>query len=154
LDLSVERLPKKGSYRKRLDDAFAAMDLVSIHSLRPEAAFVFYYLTCEKLAKVMIGIERGKPGAGPKFRKIEPRESDVVNACKFVGCSATKDDIRSIFSDSDGSACRLRNQLFHDFGPTHVRQVQRAAHQLNARMMRFLKCKDHVIAYLEQSPAP
>lgn len=152
IDFSIERKPEHGSYRKRLNDAFDALERVSSEKLGPVATFVFNYLTCEKLAKVIVGIASGKPGAGEGFSRIKLRTNNIISACELLGCGLDKRDINSIFSDSDGSACRLRNKLLHDFGPTHVRQVQAAAPQLNEKMKVFLQCRHAVVKYLEQGP--
>jgi hypothetical protein len=145
MNLSIERDGDKGgTYRRRIDDAFKAMNLLAIGQFRPEAAFVFYWLTCEKIAKVMVAIEGGKPGPGRDFSKIDIRSNNVIRACEHIGCAGiiSKDDINAIFSDKAGSACRLRNKLFHDFGPTHVDHVQKAAPRLNGQMKKFLSCRD------------
>ena len=152
IDFSIERKPEHGSYRKRLNDAFDATERVSIEKLGPVAAFVFNYLTCEKLAKVMVGIASGKPGAGKDFSRITLCSNNIFTASQRLGCNLTRQHIDSIFAntDADRSACRLRNKLFHDFGPTHVRQVQGAAPHLNEKMKMFLGCRDAVVKYLEQ----
>ena len=82
LEFAVERDPKvKGSYRRRLDDAFHALELLNIATFRPEAAFVFYYLTCEKVAKVIMGIASRKPrGGGEKFKSIKIHTDTLYRA--------------------------------------------------------------------------
>ena len=96
IDRQIERLPKNGSYRKRLDDAFAAIEICSPEALPPLSAFILYYLTCEKLAKVVLGIKRGKPGAGDEFNNIKVRSSEIIEACRFIGLRIPSSELYQI----------------------------------------------------------
>lgn len=148
-NFEIERNPKsKGSYRRRLDDAFVALDCLKVDSFRPEAAFIFYYLACEKVAKVMIGISRRKPALS-YFKKINVRVSDLTIASKFLSCGISKGDIEAIFSDIPTSACHLRNKLIHDIGPTHVFLIQKSAPNHVNRMRKFLRCRKAIIRHMD-----
>jgi hypothetical protein len=99
IDYAVERQGHVGgTYRRRLDDAFKALDRLKVEKLPPAIAFIFYFLACEKIAKVMVGIRQRKPGQGPGFDKIKPRCSDIIKAAEFFGAIHVSDgDINTIF---------------------------------------------------------
>ena len=115
-----------------------------------EAAFVFYIFACEKVAKVMIGLQRGKPGPSPKFKDNKPRTSDIIKACHYLECSdiLSDADIKAIFADDKFSAYSIRGRLFHDFGPTHLHYARREAPHLIKIMTKFLNCRGCVEAFL------
>jgi hypothetical protein len=45
------------------------------------------------------------------------------------------------------SARLLRNKLIHDFGPTNAENIVRHAAILIPKMINFLDCAKHVLAY-------
>jgi hypothetical protein len=159
MDRATERdTNNPGSYRRRLNDAFRAFGMIDVDRLPPEVAFIFYLLTCEKVAKVMIGIDRRKPGNSQRraaFRNIDPRPDSVIRAVKTLGCSSTvsEQDIRLIFSNDETgnkfAAFSLRTRLFHDFGPWHMKELLEHAPKLNRTMSRFLECKSGIISFLD-----
>ena len=58
MNLAVERDPiAKGTYHRRLDDAFVALSQIEMKKISLEAKFVFHIFACEKVDKVMIGIQ-------------------------------------------------------------------------------------------------
>jgi hypothetical protein len=139
IDLGIERDPnKKGSYRRRLDDVLVALAKLQIDKFREEGAFVFYYLACEKVARIMVGLTDKKPGAS-HFNKIKIRSSNVMKACASLRSGILKDEIELIFRNDKDTACRLRNQLIHDIGPTHVVQIIQNAARLNNVMKKFIQ---------------
>jgi hypothetical protein len=154
IDYAVERQGNVGgTYRRRLDDAFKALDRLKVEKLPPAVAFIFYFLACEKIAKVMVGIRQRKPSQGPRFDKINPRCSDIFKAAEFFGTAhISDDDINAIFVGDKinrFSAYALRNRLFHDFGPWHVKEAQEHAPKLIEAMQRFLKFRGPIIRRLE-----
>jgi len=155
LDFQTERDPKiKGSYRRRLDDAFAALGLLDIAKFRPEAAFVFYYLTCEKVAKVITGIAAAKPkGGGENFKKIKIHTDTLYKATQELKLPVRKEEIIALFaSNKSGSASHQRNKLFHDFGPTQVHHAKRDAPHLNKAMVQFSGLRQSIVNYLDSAP--
>ena len=157
IDLAIERRDRPGTYRRRLNDAFAALELIKIEKLSAEIAFVFYLLTCEKVAKVMVGIDRGRPGSRAGFRKAAVRPEAVTKAVRKLGCLSVISDekIRLIFANDEKknrfSGYSLRTRLFHDFGPSHVKELTEHAPKLNAAMKQFLKCRGPIISFLDSS---
>jgi hypothetical protein len=146
-----------GTYRRRSDDAFRALNAMDVGRLPPEVAFIFYFLACEKIAKVMIGIARGKPGRGPAFSKMKWQYSDLISAAKRIGCSnhVSDDDIKAIFVREQVnrfSANAIRNRLLHDFGPTHVIEARMHAPRLIKAMQRFFECRTRIISILDGQP--
>jgi hypothetical protein len=68
IDYSIERHGHiGGTYRRRLNDAFEVLKVLKFEKLAPEVALIFYFLACEKLAKVMVGIDRDKRAQGVAF---------------------------------------------------------------------------------------
>jgi hypothetical protein len=144
-DLAIERDPNKGgSYRRRLNDVFIALKKLEIDKLRDDGAFIFYYLACEKIARIMIGITNRKPGPS-HFNSIQPRSSNILKACTSLTPEIPKKEIESIFRDGKLTACRLRDQLVHDIGPTHVEQIVKNSPHLNGIMRRFIKASQKAI---------
>jgi hypothetical protein len=113
IDFKVERDPDtKGSYRRRLDDAFKAAELMLAQgSVSPALDFIINFFACEKVAKVILGIASGKPGSGPAFKNIKiGRTHDLFLACGKLSLSVTKAEINAIFAEMPGTACELRNK--------------------------------------------
>jgi hypothetical protein len=158
IDYSNERQGALGgTYRRRLDDAFRALDAINVGKLPPEVAFVFYFLACVKIAKVMVGISRGRPGRGTVFSNMKWHCSDVIRAAKHIRCGAlvSDDDIKNIFAGERVtlfSANAIRNRLVHDFGPTHVIEARTHGPRLIKAMQRFLECRTPIISILDGRP--
>lgn len=154
-DFAIERDPNKGgSYHRRLNDVFVALIELKIDKLPDEGAFIFYYLACEKIARIMIGITDRKPGPS-HFKGIRPRSSNILKACSSLVPEIPKNEIESIFRDEKLTACRLRDQLVHDIGPTHVEQIVKNSAHLNRIMRRFIKASQKaIIDHLARGPPP
>lgn len=150
IDFAVERDPHKGgSYRRRADDALAVMGALEVSQLPLGAMFIFYFLACEKIARVMVALTT-RYDHKPKFRGINTSWQNVASACEALGCNLTQDEVKAIFDPkTTGTALQLRNQLFHDFGPTHLSNVVAGARTLNPLMGRFLLCHRDIVRHLE-----
>jgi hypothetical protein len=156
-DWRIERDPdRKGTLRRRLDDAFRAMHDVKLSTAPSEViAFIFYWVACEKVAKVIIAIKRKKSAIGDLDFKSKKKwhAGDLFEGCRLTGLDrvVSRAELEQIFSKADDrfTAAALRDRLFHDFGPAHVSEVARTAQKLNPLMRKFLSCKSLVADYMD-----
>ena len=151
----------KGSYRRRAEDISRALSRLKVGNLSNISAFLIYYFSCEKLAKIMIGVSQKKPAAYYFGRNYQLHIDVIKSSSKHLNCLISNGDIDWIFSTQHGSdwnaflrnssdrqiiasfktpksARLLRNQIVHDIGPTHAAQIQDQAQFLIAKMKRFL----------------
>lgn len=140
---------EKGSYRRKLDDTYKALSALHVSDHAPEVAFVFNYMACEKIAKLIILMSQCAVSIDqPRDRRFFD-ECDVATACVKVGFDFSKESNEAIFSQAAGSARSLRHNLFHDMGPTQVFNIQKDANRLNQLMDDFLQCKSVIIEFLD-----
>lgn len=142
----------KGSYRRRTDDIFRALKILNADGLSPVAAFLFEYYACEKLAKIMIGVNAKNPASdyfGSKNYQL--RINNIKGAALGLACAATDQDIDQVFAYDLTSARLLRNKIAHDLGPTHAQEIRDNAKRLVPYMRKFLACGEQVISYLERT---
>ena len=149
---SFDNDPKrKGSYRRAVDDIYHALELLKVGNMEPVEAFLFYYLACEKLAKIMKGVCEKKTYK-EVFRKGEgtPYPKDIKRYLKKMNCAFVEKEIGMIFRSrgKPASARNLRDRLIHEFGPSHARKVAHRAHELVPMMRNFLQCRKAVVDYL------
>jgi len=152
-DSSFDLRPRsKGSYRRGVDDIFRALNTLRVDELKPVAAFLFYYLACEKLAKIMKGVCTGK-----KYKEIfapnsrTPSAEDIRKYSNQLGGKAAGADFDAIFDRKRKNSARsLRDKIIHEIGPSHAKQIVNAAPSLVPKMKKFLKYNDAVIQYLQK----
>ena len=118
-------------------------------------AFIFYWVACEKLAKVIVAIKREQSTIGSDFQSRKWfRTSDLVDGHDLLGLKRviSRHDLDFIFLKVGNrfAAAALRDRLFHDCGSTHVTEVTQAAVKLNPLMSKFLSCRQMVIDYIER----
>lgn len=138
----------KGSYKRALEDIDRALDYLNANKLRHQGAFIYYYLACEKLAKIMKGVCCNKPKKDVfNSRSPTPSASDICQYVKKMGGSVNQNDVESIFdSRTPNSARVLRNNLFHEIGPSNAKKVMMHSSELLPKMKRFLHYKELVNA--------
>ena len=150
-DLSFDIEPRsKGSYRRALDDIGRALLILKADRLEPVASFLFYYLACEKLAKIMKGVCKRKKKTEMFKRNSQTPNIDEIEAySKQLGCKISIHDIGDIFSGSNLNSARyLRNQIVHEIGPSHAKQIVNEAWRLVPKMQRFIECRHAVVQYI------
>ena len=140
----------KGSYVRATDDIGRALDTLKVEELPAVASFLFYYLSCEKLAKIMKGVCKGKKKSeifNPRSRT--PDTNSINNYSKQLGCKMIKNNIDCIFASNRQKSARwLRNQIAHEIGPSHAKQIVNEAPRLVPKMKKFLECRKDVVQCL------
>jgi hypothetical protein len=147
----------KGTYVRRINDIQLALDKFCVGQLPAPAKFVAHYWSCEKLGRAIVGIAGEKP-AHEQFPedKQGPPIDDVLVREKLndLGIQFDHNALRRLFEPQKKalkptSAMRIRNRLFHDFGPTQVDRVIEHEPTLVPIMLNFLALRSQVITYLE-----
>ncbi len=165
----------KGSYRRRLDDIERALKNLNLEPSSSSGSFLYYYFASEKLARLLIGINKRRPASyyfepsdGQK-RAGGLRTSEVISAVAYFGRPICDDDLFWIFHWTCAgpewealvrrsvdlkpkvlSARKLRDRIVHDFGPTHALQVAEHAEFLVPKMKKFIGCIDLVRTQLAE----
>lgn len=135
----------KGSYRRAAEDIDRALKQLNIKKMPGVASFVFYYLACEKLAKIMYGVATKKRKTAV-FKSNTPRWNLIADYSKSLGCSVSRSDIESIFSSKiTRSGRNLRNNIIHEIGPAHAKQIAAEAPVLVPKMKSFINCTSEVV---------
>lgn len=71
------------------------------------AAFLFYYLACEKLAKIMKGVSSGeKKDKIFGVRRGTPAASKICNYLQKLNCTFKEEDINLIFDEEKKYSAR------------------------------------------------
>lgn len=152
---------RKGSYYRRLEDIERVLQSPSISGLSAEIRFFPLYFGCEKVARALLGIHAVRPAAAA----FKPGASIKLTAVKAVaaglGLPVAPADLDWLFADHNeqtlltprtievrSSARVLRNDLTHDFGPTHFALVGQHAPFLNPKMETLLHCIPGILAHL------
>jgi hypothetical protein len=147
----------KGTYFRRINDIELALDKFGADQLSAPAKFVAYYWGCEKLGKAIVGIASDRP-ASEQFPedKQGPSIDNVLVQKKLSKLNIQFDNgrLRLLFEPQKNalqptSAMRIRNRLFHDFGPTQVEHVVKNVGTLVPIMLDFLNLRSGVIAHLK-----
>ena len=150
-DLSFDINPRsKGSYRRAADDIERALSILNADKLEPVASFLFYYLACEKLAKILKGVctRQNKTQIFSRASHT-PSANEIEKYLKHLGCKTPKSDIDDIFvSGHENSARSLRNKIIHEIGPTHAKQIVNEASRLVPMMKNFIESRHVVVQYL------
>lgn len=154
----------KGNYRRRIEDIQRALDAMEIARLPPTVQFVAYFFGCEKLANGIVGIAKGQKAKEAYTHNTRMCLSNLKVVAPTLGITFPADDLQYIFAAKRdpavpppiGTSARLlRNDLAHDFGPTKVSDVGRAASTFfNPKMIQFLACSKQVVTYLERIWVP
>jgi len=152
----------KPSYRRAADDIGRALRVLKAEVLSEVGMFLFYYYGCEKLARLMRGVEKRIEirYVYPKTKEEEkkqkelktvgtPRATDIYRYAKLMGFDISKEDICNIFC-SKNSAKALRNQFVHEMGPSHAKMIRDEAKSLVPKMQKFIKCRSSLIEYIEK----
>ncbi len=142
----------KGSYRRATDDIGRALKQLRINDMPDVAAFLFYYLACEKLAKIMKGACLGKKKDEIfEARGGTPSASKICSYLQQLNCTFQEENINSIFDkDKKYSARWLRNNIVHEIGPSHAKQIVEHSRNLVQKMKLFLRYRKSVVQYLEK----
>ena len=154
----------KPSYRRAADDIGRALKVLKAEQLSEVGMFLFYYYGCEKLARLMRGVEKRieiryvYPKTKEEEKKQEklktfgtPRATEIYQYAKLMDFNISKEDIYNIFcSKNPNSARALRNQFVQEMGPTHARMIRDEAKSLVPKMQRFIKCRSSLIEYIEK----
>jgi hypothetical protein len=147
----------KGTYFRRINDIELALDKFGADQLSAPAKFVAYYWGCEKLGKAIVGIACERP-ASDQFPEDMPGPSinNVLVQKKLSKLNIQFDieRLRLLFEPQKNalkptSAMRIRNRLFHDFGPTQVQHVLNNEVTLLPIMLDFLNIRSSLIVHLE-----
>jgi hypothetical protein len=147
----------KGTYFRRINDIELALDKFGADQLSTPAKFVAYYWGCEKLGKAIVGIASERPASEqfPEDMSGPPMDNVLVQK-KLSKLNIQFDDgrLKLLFEPQKNvlkptSAMRIRNRLFHDFGPTQVDHVVKNARTLFPIMVDFLNLRSSVIAHLK-----
>ena len=148
---------RKGSYRRRAEDIERALREMNVARLSSVPAFLLYYFACEKLLKIMIGVRYNW-----NANKAARQNLDIglgKKAIKHFDYPVSQTDFELLFASkvskgSPNSARILRNQIVHDIGPTHARQIEAAASHLVPVMRSFVGNYQVVVDRLvTQAPA-
>lgn len=153
IDPSFDPDPKrKGSYIRATIDINKALDILNVKEMLEQAAFVYYYPACEKLAKIIVGIcHKDKMSEVFNRHSHTPSATDIHFSLQQLGCNADISDIKSIFDSNNGlSARKLRDKFFHEIGPTHALQIFNNSNKHVQKMKDFLTYSQVVIQCLEK----
>lgn len=145
----------KGTYFRRINDIQLAFDKFGVERLTGPAKFVVYYWGCEKLARALIGIanELPAPTQFPEDKSNPFKLTDVRASLLRLGMTFDEQQLRCLFDDQKNqlnptSAKRIRDRLFHDFGPTQIGHVLKNQGTLHTTMLAFLKLRSDAIDHL------
>ncbi|WOH60394.1 MULTISPECIES: hypothetical protein [Bradyrhizobium] len=148
----------KGTYFRRINDIDVALDKYGAHHLPPAAKFVAYYWACEKLCRAIIGIADEIPAAEqmPEDKLAKPIKSHFHVQSRLLKLNMPFDIewLKLLFERQQNavqptSAKRIRDRLFHDFGPTQVDHVLQNEPTLLPIMLEFLNLRTQIIHHLE-----
>lgn len=144
----------KGSYVRAIEDIERALDYLRVDKMSDHAAFLFYYLSCEKLARIMKGIcSNMKKKEIFKSGGTTPGAADIYKYSQQLNCHVKQSDIDWIFDrEKSHSARKLRDNLIHEIGPSHAKQIMAHSQNLVPRMRAFLECRGIVVQYLQSKP--
>jgi hypothetical protein len=146
----------KGTYRRRLDDIAEALTKFQTEKLPPNSAaqFVAYYFGCEKLAKGIVGINRGRSANRAYNEEMDP--AAIEKAAGDLQLKISTAELQLLFrkepkSNKKPSVARgIRDRIFHDFGPTNVCHAVQHASSLIPIMKKFLSCERQVQHHLHR----
>jgi hypothetical protein len=152
-DHSFDANPKQtGSYWRAARDIYRALDKeLKVDQLPEPAAFMFYYIGCEKLAKIMKGVVTKKSYAAVFGNRKTPKPKEIKRYLACLGCQFPTGDVEAIFDPNDPSSARyLRNDFLHEVGPTHAKLLVKGAPHLVPKMRKFIDCIPDVTAHIEK----
>jgi len=149
----------KGTYFRRINDIELALDSFGADQLSAPAKLVAYYWGCEKLGNAIVGIASERP-ASEQFPEDKPSRWKFTNSLVVqknlskLNIQFDEGRLKLLFEPQTNvlkptSAMRIRNRLFHDFGPTQVDHVLQNERTLFPIMLDFLTLRANVIAHLE-----
>jgi hypothetical protein len=151
--------PKKGSYRRRIEDIECAFKKMDADGLPTAARFLVLYFGCEKLAQGIVGVAEGLPTEKVYGRGKTPNPGRVKSAMTKLGLTFPPGDLANLFEKRNDTQVRplqepisardLRDAVVHNFGPTNVSWVLRKAGTLIPMMDKFLSCRPRVLAHLK-----
>ncbi len=144
----------KGSYLRALEDIDRALNHLQIEAMPDHAAFLYSYLACEKLARIMHGVCNRKKKSDV-FRKgaSTPTATAIYTYSQQLDCYVSRTEIDQIFnSNNNQSARRLRDQFVHEIGPTHAKDIVNRSRTLVPNMKKFLDCRAALIKRLTSNP--
>ncbi|WP_141935130.1 hypothetical protein [Bradyrhizobium sp. UNPA324] len=152
----------KGTYLRRINDIDLALEKYGARELPLAAKFVAYYWACEKLGRAIIGIADESPATThmpeDKLGKSIKDHLHVSSGLLKLNIQFDAQRLKLLFERQANaaqptSAKRIRDRLFHDFGPTQVDRVLQNAPTLLPIMLDFLSLRTQVIRHLESLQA-
>lgn len=159
-DASLKPDPnRKGSYYRRIEDIDRALKSLEVTKLPPAPQFITYFFACEKLAHGIVGIHNARPATEQYNHRNRLRLTDLKTASTALGLRVQLLDLDCLFAEYNEqhllhaagtvrtSARLLRNKLTHEFGPTNAEKILRQSGVLIPKMIAFLSCIPHVLAY-------
>ncbi len=141
----------KGSYVRMIEDIGRALDYLKVEQMPPTSAFLFYYISCEKLAKIMMAICQRKTRAEIFGQgSYTPGAGDIRDYSQRLECNVRLSDINCIFdSKNKHSARKLRDIFVHEVGPSHAKQIVDHSPSLVPKMKNFLDSRGTVIQFIK-----
>jgi hypothetical protein len=150
---------RKGSYYRRIEDIDRALQRLDVTRLPSATQFLVYFFACEKLAHGLVGIKDRRPAAKAYHHKNRLCLKEIRAAAAALNLPVAPNDLDCLFADHNeqhllgprtsvrASARVLRNTLTHDFGPTNAQNIVEHAAILIPKMINFLDCAKHVLAF-------
>jgi hypothetical protein len=132
---------RKGTYLRKIDDISKGLEALRAENLPEPVRFMTLYFGCEKLAKMMIGINLRRSATDPGDRKLHILE--LYTAVEDLKIAFTAQQVERLFrtgrDDLTVVAGRaLRDRLTHDFGPTQVQRMEEQTSELTPLARIFL----------------
>lgn len=139
---SLSKDPKtKGAYLRRMLDIDRTLQVLNLDAEPDHIRFIMGYLACEKAAAVMQGMHQGVSSKALDVPKFKVFSGKIIQACKHFGFAIDDTAIHTIFDTRPAVSARtLRNDFFHDMGPSHLHQIQVNCAKMIPHMKKFLGC--------------
>jgi hypothetical protein len=143
-----------GTYYRKIEDIQLGLAELGAENLPEPARFIALYFGCEKLAKMIAGINLGRNANDATEGKLKIDE--LRPAIIALGVNFPSADIDELFLSgrndvSIESGRALRDRLNHEFGPTNVKRIRDRAPKLTPLARSFLNTSPVVLAYLRRT---